>query len=169
MISLTMATIVCLPLLAADEDSYADAHRKTVETGRPMVIMVGADWCPACKQMEQNVLPKVKERGLLARVAFALVNFDHDRELGQNLTSGGPIPQLIFFRKTSEGWQRRRLIGSHSLQEVEEFIKEEVAEDDSTKKSESRVKKASGSAGKDKGVPQAKPAVKPVSNSEAQE
>lgn len=130
-ISLTLAAILHLPLLAAPVDgsaveTYAEAHRQTVETGRPMVVMVGAEWCPACKQMENAVLPKVRERGLLRRVAFALVDLDRERELGQKLIAGGPIPQLIAFRKTANGWEHDRLVGGQSLEQIEEFINQEV-------------------------------------------
>ena len=131
MISLTLAAILHLPLLATPVDepaaeTYAEAHRQTVETGRPMVVMVGAEWCPACKQMENKVLPQVRERGLLRKVAFALVDLDRERELGQKLIAGGPIPQLIAFRRTANGWEHNRLVGGQSLETIEEFITQEV-------------------------------------------
>lgn len=135
MTSLTLAAILQLSLLANTPETYADAHQATVKTGCPMVIMVGADWCPACQRMEKTVIPKVRERGLLSRVAFALVNLDRERELGQTLTGGGPIPQLIAYRRAHDGWHRTCLIGGQDIKTVEDFITGQVAETDSAAKS----------------------------------
>ena len=129
---LTLATLLQLPLLVPTE-SYADAHRQTIRTGQPMVVMVGAEWCPACKAMEANVIPEIRHRGLLRRVAFALVDLDRDHEIGSKLIEGGPIPQLIVFRKTPQGWRNRRLIGSQSVETVEEFINQDVAASEAEK------------------------------------
>ena len=30
---------------AADADSYAAAHQTTMQTGKPMVVMVSTEWC----------------------------------------------------------------------------------------------------------------------------
>jgi hypothetical protein len=130
--SLTLATIVYLPLLAGPAEThvtetYADAHRKTVQNGQVMIVMVGADWCPACVQMANNVIPQIRKRGLFRRVAYAHVNLDQDRDLGAKLTAGGPIPQLIVYRRTPTGWFNRRLIGGQSVQAVEQLISTELA------------------------------------------
>jgi thiol-disulfide isomerase/thioredoxin len=38
-----------------------EAHKVSAQTGRPMLIVFGADWCPHCKEMEKGPLrdPKV--------------------------------------------------------------------------------------------------------------
>ena len=135
MISLTLATALSLLLVSANDDSYEAAHQKTMETGRPMVVLVGATWCPACREMEKDVIPEVRQRAVFKRVAFAHVDLDQERELGKDLTAGGAIPQLIVFRHNKEGWTNERLIGGHSVEQVEKFIKKEVAaaETDKTK------------------------------------
>ena len=51
MTSLTLVIAMQATMLAAGAETYADAHRQTCETGQPLVVMVGADWCPACQQM----------------------------------------------------------------------------------------------------------------------
>lgn len=113
----------------AKDDSYDEARRVTTETGRPMVVMVGTDWCGPCQMMKKTILPRVREHGLLRRVAFALVNADRQRDLAEKLTGGGPVPQLVMFRKTPEGWMRRKLVGGQSVEAVEEFINEGLAAD----------------------------------------
>ncbi len=126
MTALTLTALLQVSVLATGAETYADAHRITAETGQPMVVMVGADWCPACQAMEQNIIPQVRQRGILRRVAFAIVNVDRERELATQLTAGGPIPQLIVFHQTTTGWRRRVLIGGQTVETVESFIGEAV-------------------------------------------
>jgi thioredoxin-like negative regulator of GroEL len=113
--------------LASGTDSYADARRLTEETGRPMLVMVGTDWCGPCQQMKKTILPQVRQHGLLRRVAFAMVNADRDQALAQKLTGGGPVPQLVMYRKTAGGWLRRKLVGGQSVETIEQFINEGLA------------------------------------------
>lgn len=128
-------TLVGADAAAADFQSYSEAHRVTTETGKPMVVMVSTDWCQPCQVMKKTILPRVRERGLLRKVVLALVNPDRDRELAQQLTGGGPVPQLVMFRKTSDGWRRQKLVGGQSVEAVEQFIKEGLAQDEAEKKS----------------------------------
>jgi thioredoxin-like negative regulator of GroEL len=123
-------TLAGADTLDADLQSYAEAHRVTTETGKPMVVMVSTDWCQPCQVMKKSILPRVRERGLLRKVAFAVVNPDRDRDLAQRLTGGGPIPQLVMFRRTADGWQRQKLVGGQSVEAVEHFISEGLAQDE---------------------------------------
>jgi thiol-disulfide isomerase/thioredoxin len=114
-----------LMLTAADAtagETYADARRATLETGKPLVVMVSTDWCAPCQQMKKSVIPQVRKRGLLKKVSFAMVNPDFDSELAEQLTGGGPIPQLVMYRQTPAGWKWKKLIGGQSVETVEEFI-----------------------------------------------
>jgi thioredoxin-like negative regulator of GroEL len=115
-------------------ETYSAARQDTAKTGKPMVIMVSTDWCPPCQVMKKTILPRVRAHGLLRRVAFAQVNPDKDAELANQITGGGPIPQLIMFRKTPKGWVRKSLIGGQSVETVEEFIKDGLALDKAEKK-----------------------------------
>lgn len=130
MTGFAVASVLQFCLAASPGHSYTDAHRETTETGRPMVVMVGAEWCAACKVMEGSVIPKVQQRGLLRRVAFAVVDVDRQRELGRQLTRGGPIPQLLMFRRTASGWRLSRLVGRHDVRAVEQFIDEGLKRDE---------------------------------------
>ena len=120
-------------------ETYAEARRTTTETGKPMVIMVGTDWCGPCQTMKKTVLPRVRERGVLRKVIVALVNPDRDRELATQLTGGGPIPQLVMYRKSGDGWMRKKLVGGQSVETVEEFIAEGLAQDEVDKNSSGKV------------------------------
>lgn len=133
MTTLTLAAVLQASIIATGANSYADARRETDDSGRPMVILVGADWCPACVTMKKEVVPKVEKQGLLKKVAYAAVNLDHQKELGQQLIENGPIPQVIMFRKTRDGWLRRKLIGGQNAETVEAFINEGIKLDDEAK------------------------------------
>jgi thiol-disulfide isomerase/thioredoxin len=133
---LGLAVILQGMIVASGADTYAEAYNATAKTGQPMVVMVSAEWCPACKTMERNVIPQIKKRGRLAKVSFAIVDLDREQKLGKKLTRGGPIPQLLMYRKTRSGWKLRRLTGGHSLRKVETFIEEGVKSDAASKQSE---------------------------------
>jgi len=136
---LFLATVMQASLLSAGTESvetYAEAHKVMSETGRPMVVMVGTDWCGPCQKMEKTVLPEVRRRGLLGRVAFALVNADREQKLAGKLIGRGPVPQLIMFHRTDKGWRKKKLVGGQSVETVESFIRtaglsEEAAEGES--------------------------------------
>jgi len=137
MLSFTAAAVLHVSLLATGADTYADAHRVNAETGRPMLILVGADWCPACQQMSRSVVPQLERQGLLSKVAFAKVNTDRERTLAGKLMSGGSIPQLILYQRTGDGWRRRLLTGAQSADSVTAFVKREIeAVEHATKPSE---------------------------------
>jgi hypothetical protein len=126
--NLTLLAVWSMALGAGDGDSYAEAHKTTEKTGKPMVVMVSTDWCSPCQVMKRTIIPQVRQRGLLAKVAFAIVNPDRDGPLAEALTGGGPVPQLVMYRKTPTGWFRRKLIGGQSVEAVEEFINDGVAQ-----------------------------------------
>ena len=45
MSGLILLSLCGAALGAADPDSYAAAHQATMETGKPMVVMVSTEWC----------------------------------------------------------------------------------------------------------------------------
>lgn len=143
MTSLALATVLQASVLAAaTTDGYSDARHETVETGRPMVILVGADWCPACVDMKKKIMPKVKKRGLLRKVAYAFVNLDRQPKLGRQLITGGHIPQMIMYRKTDNGWRRRKLVGGHDVKTVETFIKQGIELNETAKKAKPKPERS---------------------------
>ena len=123
MTAFTLAALLQFSVVTSGTQSYNEAYRTTEDTGRPLVVMVGAEWCPGCVQMKHSVMPVVERNGGLKNVAYAYVNTDQQGPLAQKLMRGGSIPQLIVFRKTADGWKRDQLTGAHSPTEVESFIR----------------------------------------------
>jgi thiol-disulfide isomerase/thioredoxin len=154
------AALIQTVILASPADSnetYTEARREITETGRPMVVMVSTDWCGPCQSMKRNVLPRLRERGIFKKVAFAQVNADRDSELAKELTGGGPVPQLVMYRRSGRGWIRSKLIGGQSVEKVEQFINEQLASDkadhDSDKADTDKDSKSSDSAAEIPEVP----------------
>jgi len=121
-------TLLQISLVTTSSNNYDHAYKNMNETGRPLVVLVGADWCPGCRTMKQSVIPQLEKTGKLQQVAFATVNTDQQGPLAESLMSGGSIPQLIMYVKTEKGFERKQMIGAHSAGEVEAFINQGVSQ-----------------------------------------
>lgn len=127
MSSFTLAAALQVALLAHSGASYSAARQVHLETGRPLVVLVGADWCPGCQKMKRQVLPQLDEE-LLGQVALTIVDSDDQSKLARKLMRGSSIPQLIVYRMTPEGPRRKSLVGAQSVQRVEAFLREALAD-----------------------------------------
>jgi thioredoxin-like negative regulator of GroEL len=95
--------------------SYEQAFDDTQASGRPLVVLVGADWCPGCRTMKHAVLPRMQTAGRLAGVNYVEVDTDHRGRLADQLMRGGTIPQLIVFSQGADGrWHREQFTGATS-------------------------------------------------------
>ena len=124
--STLVSALLQVSLLTTSVNSYDQAYKATNETGRPLVVLVGADWCPGCQTMKGSVIPQLERRGSLKSVSFATVNTDYQKKLAGRLMQGSSIPQLIMFVKTDGGWQRKQIVGARSVPEIEAFINQGV-------------------------------------------
>lgn len=122
MITLTLNILLQAAAVTATAHDYATAYRQTTESGRPLVVLIGADWCPGCRQMKQTAIPQVEREGGLEKVAFAYVNTDQQGALAGKLMRGGSIPQLVMYQKTPTGWKRQQLTGAHSPSAIQQFL-----------------------------------------------
>lgn len=108
--------------------TYAEAHAQQKETGKPLVVLIGADWCPACQTMKNSAMPTVQKRGALSKVSYAVINTDHQGKLARQMMSGGSIPQLVMYRQTAKGWKRESLTGAQDPATIEAFINRGAAD-----------------------------------------
>jgi len=122
MTSITLAAFVQVSLLGAGQQDFDQAYQQSLTTRRPLVVLVGARWCPACQKMRNSILPQVARTGGLKNVVFSYVDFDQQRQLASRLSRGTSIPQLIRFDQTPAGWDSKYLVGARSPREVYEFI-----------------------------------------------
>ena len=107
---------------------YGEAYKQSTRTGRPLLVLIGAKWCPACRRMKSAILPQLSRRNALRQVAFVTVDKDQEKKLAYLLMSGRTVPQLILFTKTPAGWKRRQLTGLHTAGEVDSFVHRAIAQ-----------------------------------------
>ncbi|OHB80004.1 MAG: hypothetical protein A2W31_11045 [Planctomycetes bacterium RBG_16_64_10] len=101
---------------------YREAYQQTTQTGQPLLVLVGADWCVACQRMKVSILPELHRRRSLRRVTFVTVDKDSQQKLAAKLMKGGTVPQLVLFTKIGDRWTRRQLTGAHSVAQVQLFL-----------------------------------------------
>lgn len=122
MTNILLVALVQVSALGADQQDFDQAYHRSRTTGRPLLVLVGAGWCPACQKMRHSILPGVAGVGGLSKVVFTYVDFDQQRRLASRLSRGTSIPQLIRFDQTPAGWKSKRLIGAKSPRQVYDFI-----------------------------------------------
>lgn len=113
----TLAAVIstlCTLSAAQAAETYAAAYARAEKSGEPLLIVVGAEWCPACKTMKYSTIPAMEKQGKLNGVAVAFVNVDQESQIAGKLMRGGLVPQVIVYRKTGDGWFRRHLQGGQS-------------------------------------------------------
>jgi thioredoxin-like negative regulator of GroEL len=109
------ALVVLQAAVAASPASYQTALAEAQEKQQPLVVLIGAEWCPGCRTMKHSVLPQMSRSGALSSVSFATVDTDRDLDLARQLMRGSSIPQLIAFSRTADGqWHREQIIGATS-------------------------------------------------------
>ena len=109
-------------LLCAEPSAYERAFQEAQTRKQPLIVLVGATWCPGCQTMKQSVMPQMARRGELKNVSYATVDADAEPELAGSLMRGGAIPQLIVFHQEAGKWVREQIIGETSEAEVRRLI-----------------------------------------------
>ena len=123
MAGLTLTWMLHASLLAGNPEGYAAAYRQTQANDQPLLVLVGADWCPGCRTMKYSVLPQLQQGGSLREVNLAVVNVDEEDALSNQLMRGGTIPQLIVYARTANGWHREQITGATSQAAVEGLLR----------------------------------------------
>ncbi|NMC21011.1 MAG: thioredoxin family protein [Thermogutta sp.] len=127
-ISVVLAADSALPN-AADKPavsfvSYKDAYRRAQEEHLPLVVFVGAEWCPACRKMEETVIPSLPKSPILRNGVFARVDYDQDTKLARAITGGGALPQVVIFPPQGSGGKLRRVIGAQPVERLFRFLQD---------------------------------------------
>lgn len=107
---------------ARNSQSYSAAHREMKEKNRPLLVLIGADWCPGCQVMKQTMSRDGIRKSLAGKVAYAQVNKDQEARIAGRIMRGDRIPQLVMFRRTRDGWKATRMIGSQSESAIQSFV-----------------------------------------------
>ncbi len=107
--------------------NYAEAYRKSQVEGKPLMIIVSAQWCPACVTLKDTTIRDLESSGQLSEVNLAVVDRDAEPELAKQLMREQKVPQIIMFSKTDTGrWERSQLIGYQPQGPVRSLIRSAV-------------------------------------------
>ena len=128
MVSLLLAVV--LSSVTAEQQlkqNYADAYEQSVSEHKPLMVVVGAPWCPACNVLKDTTIRSMAQTGELDGVSLAVINRDDDPELAKQLTEGEKmLPQIIVYTQdeVSKGtWKRRKLLGYQPKQPIRTLIR----------------------------------------------
>ncbi len=103
---------------------YAEAYEASVEEHKPLMVVVGAPWCPACNVLKETTIKQMATTGELDSVSLAVINKDDDPELVEQLTGDDKmLPQIIVFTQENGSWKRRKLLGFQPKQPVRSLIR----------------------------------------------
>ena len=103
---------------------YAQAYQQSVQQHKPLMVVVGAPWCPACNVLKQSTIIPMAQTGELNDVSLAMINRDEEPELVKQLTGGNNmLPQIIVFTNENGQWQRHKLLGFQTKQPIRSLIR----------------------------------------------
>lgn len=80
-LALAMLFAVVAPALALEMKPYdAEAFKAAQGSGKPLLIAIGAPWCPTCKAQEM-ILEKLKDKPEYADITVYEVDFDNQKDV----------------------------------------------------------------------------------------
>ncbi len=116
--------LVALPgwlVVAAPLDDYESARRDSLQNERPLLVVVGTGWCPACRS-QKDALARLQQDGSLESVNYVYVDADRQRQLADVLMRGRSIPQTLVFTHTADGWRRTQMTGFQSPERLRALL-----------------------------------------------
>jgi len=102
---------------------YEEAYRKAQQERKPLVILVGAQWCAACKTMKHDTMVPMQESGALREVVYTQLDKDDQPEIAGQVMQGKMLPQIVVFCESDAGWKRFSLTGIQTERRVKELIR----------------------------------------------
>lgn len=106
------------------DQKYAQAYQDSVLTQKPLMVVVGVPWCPACNVLKDTTIKPMAQTGELDAVSLVVINKDDDPELVDQLTGGDKmLPQIIVFTQEDGRWQPRKLLGYQPKQPVRSLVR----------------------------------------------
>jgi len=121
--ALMLVAVVSAPPNSEDQIPYDAAYVQAQEEKKPLVVLVGADWCAACKSMKADTIHSMKNEGAFKEVIFTHVDKDAQPEIAQQVMQGNTLPQIVVFCESDQGWKRFSLTGMQSERRVKELLR----------------------------------------------
>ena len=90
---------------------YREAYDRAMSSGRPLVVLVGASWCPPCRLAKARIA--VVENG---GVEYAYVDYDRERKQATQIMAGRRgVPHLaVWTRSRFSRWTVKHYVGVQS-------------------------------------------------------
>ena len=126
MLSLLLTAVLTVNSGQMEPRNYDEAYQLARTNGRPLMVVVSSDACPACQVLKTNTIDAMKRDGELEEVNIVVVNKDHDPELAGRLMRGRMIPQIIVYSQTGAEWKRLQLTGYQTRVGVRSLIQRAV-------------------------------------------
>lgn len=101
---------------------YKTAYQRAQEDGRPLLVLVTAEWCPPCQMMKKTTIPALVESNGFSDVHFATVDLDRNPVDARNIIGTRGVPQLVLYEQKEGRWQTRILSGYQNVSSVEAFL-----------------------------------------------
>lgn len=102
--------------------SYEVAYQQAQRERKPLVVLVGADWCQACKTMKTETITPMKNSGQLKEVVYTQIDKDKHPEIASQIMQGNTLPQIVVFCESDKGWKKFSLTGMQSERRVKELL-----------------------------------------------
>jgi len=123
-----VAAMIAISGTTPETQNYAEAYRKSQVEGKPLMVIVSAQWCPACHTLKDTTMKDLETSGQLNSVNVAIVDRDAEPDLAKQLMREQKIPQIIMFSKSDSGrWERSQLIGYQPTGPVRSLIRSAVS------------------------------------------
>ncbi len=122
MSSLVLAAVIQVSVLPANPQDIEQAYTRSLQSGKPLVVLIGATWCRACVTMKKATLPALAQAGRMRHVEYAYVDVDRRPKLANHLARGTAIPQLIRYDRVAGGWRAHYLVGARKPEVVSRFL-----------------------------------------------
>lgn len=101
------------------EDHDAGLARAKTE-GKPVVLMLHAEWCSWCKKMFSDVMPDPRIMALRVRFVWVRVNSDKEVKFKQQYAQNG-FPLIVLFK--GDGSEARRMEGFQSAAALRQVMR----------------------------------------------
>jgi len=119
---LALVVVFCLANLGFAQEDYDAAVKRAEAENKPLMVIIGASWCPSCQVLKKETIEQMKKDGELDEIILVYVDKDNKPTLAEQLMRGNTLPQTIGFKKDSDGWKRYSLSGLLSKLRVRELL-----------------------------------------------